>query len=75
MVKSTRCFSFKINDFVSIGAMRIPIWCVWAPKTNGLRRVDISKQIGSGFGSAFMGVRASKIIIAAKNCIKKCNFE
>ena len=38
MVKSTRCFSCKINDFASIGAMRIPIWCVWAPKTNGLRR-------------------------------------
>ena len=38
MVKSTRCFSFKINDFVSIGAMRIPILCVWAPRTNGLRK-------------------------------------
>ena len=38
MVKSTRCFSFKINDFVSIGAMRIPILCVWAPKANGLRK-------------------------------------
>jgi hypothetical protein len=38
MVKSTRCFSFKINDFVSIGAVRIPILRVWAPKTNGLRK-------------------------------------
>ena len=37
MVKSTRCFSFKINDFASIGAMRIPIWC-FGRKTNGLRR-------------------------------------
>ena len=37
--------------------------------------VDIFKKIESGFGSAFIGVRASKSITAVKNCVKKCNFE
>ena len=37
--------------------------------------VDIFKKIESGFGSAFIGVRASKFIIVVKNCVRKCNFD
>ena len=37
--------------------------------------VYIFKKNESGFGSAFIGVRASKFIMAVKNCVQKCNFD
>ena len=36
---------------------------------------DIFKKFEGGFGSAFIGVRASKFKIVLENCVQMCNFE
>ena len=90
MVKSTRCFSIKINDFVSNGAISISILSVWAFKTNGLRRGWYFQQNWKWFWQCFYrGARikihhcreklCQKIQIWMKNiesfwCFLKCVF-
>ena len=58
-----------------MGQSAYRFWAFGLLKQMVCEGVDIFQKIESGFGSAFIGVRASKSITAVKNCVKKCKFE